>query len=180
MTNCGKRFRVKPGMTQGQARNDAGEEILGLRDERTGELMTDRLRFAFLEVARFDKPKEECGSFEDRFLFMMKNLPTFAEKPELWDDPYFTKMMEEAEYASMSSDQQFAYMRSLMSRWDNQNVIDTAREEGLEEGIERGRAEGRKESFVEIARQMLAREYPISEIAEMTGLSEEQIRALQA
>ena len=106
---------------------------------------------------------------------MMKNLPTFAEKPELWDDPYFNKMMEEAEYASMSSDQQFAYMRSLMSRWDNQNVIDTAREEGLEQG----RAEGRKESFVEIARQMLEEGEPIEKIIKYTHLTEEEIRALQ-
>ena len=42
-----------------------------------------------------------CLCFEDRFLYIMKNLPTIAEKPELWDDPYFEDIMTEAEYANM-------------------------------------------------------------------------------
>jgi len=58
--------------------------LFSLRDEHTGELMTDRLRFAFLEVARFNKTMEQCKTFEERFLFIMKNLPTFVETPELW------------------------------------------------------------------------------------------------
>ena len=39
-----------------------------LRDDDTGERMTDRLRFAFLEVQRFDKGLEECESFEEKFI----------------------------------------------------------------------------------------------------------------
>ena len=95
-------------------------------------------------------------------LFILKNLPNFAEKPELWDDPYFEAMIQEAEYANMSDAQQMAYLRSLMARWDYANTIDFAREEGREE----------------VARRMLAEGFDAETIARLTGLTEEQIAAL--
>ena len=141
-----------------------------IRDEQTNELMTDRIRFAFLEVKRFDKKKEDCHTFEDRFLFILKNLPKFAEKPELWDDPYFEAMIQEAEYANMTDAQQQAYLSSLKARWDYQNTIDFAREEGVEHGKE--------VQAKEIARRMLKKGMSIADIVEITGLTEEQIQAL--
>lgn len=36
---------------------------------------------SMVEVATFNKRIEECESFQDEFLFYMKNLPTFVEKP---------------------------------------------------------------------------------------------------
>lgn len=38
------------------------------------------LAAVFMEVATFNKRIEECESFQDEFLFYMKNLPTFVEK----------------------------------------------------------------------------------------------------
>ena len=54
------------------------------------------------------------------------------------------------------------------------------REEGLEEGLEKGREEGWEESRIEFARKMLQHSHPLEEIVEMTGLSMQKIRALQA
>ena len=133
--------------------------------------MTDRLRFAFLEVARFDKPKEACDTFEDRFLFMMKNLPTFAEKPELlWDDPFFDMLLEEAEFASMTREEQKDYRISLKMKNDYYNTIEYARNEGLEKGIEKGK--------LQVAKQMLEKGMQKDLISELTGISEDQIAAL--
>jgi len=124
-----------------------------------------------MEVARFDKTKDECTTFEERFLYLMKNLPTFAEKPELWDDPYFNEFMEQATFASMTREEQDAYIASMKQKWDYKNTIDYAREEGREEG---------KESKAqEIARRMLEKKMSISDIVEITGLSAEQIKALR-
>ena len=88
----------------GQADADPRQFIhcFSLRDDQTGIRMTDRLRFAFLEIGRFDKPMDECVRFEEKFLFMMKNMPKFAETPGLWDDPYFQSMLDEAEFARMT------------------------------------------------------------------------------
>ena len=74
-----------------------------------------------------DEGELPTGRFEERFLWMMKNLPTFAEEPELWDDPYFTDFMEQA---------------------------------------------------IETARRMLAMGLGQDVVAQVTGLTEEQIKAL--
>ena len=78
--------------------------------------------------------------FEDRFLYIMKNLPTFAEKPQLWDDPYFDDIMEEAEFANMTIEQRMQYSLAMKQRWDYKNTLDFAEKKGREEGIEEGRA----------------------------------------
>ena len=134
-----------------------------LREGPTSELMSERLRYAFLEVSRFDKPKEACNTFEERFLYLMKNLPTFAEEPELWDDPYFNEMMEEAEYAKMTMEQRYQYAMSMKQKWDLANQITFAEEEKAKR----------------MARNMLAKGYALEEIAEISELPVEQIRALQ-
>ena len=90
------------------------------------------------------------------------NLPTFAEKPELWDDPYFEDMVEEAEFANMSFDEQEAYILAMKYRWDYQNTIDYARKEGK----------------IDVAKEMLADHVPVETIMKYTGLTEEQVRAL--
>ena len=58
---------------------------------------------------------------------------------------------------------------------DYRNGIKYARldalEEGRTEGIAIGEQRGREEKALETARNMLARNYPVNEIAEITGLS---------
>ena len=100
----------------------------------------------------------------------MKNLPTFVEKPDLWDDPYFNDFMEQAEFANMSMEEQDKYIASMKQKWDYDNSIEFAEQKGLEKGLE--------QKAVEIARKMLEKKKEMAEIVEFTGLTEEQIRAL--
>jgi predicted transposase/invertase (TIGR01784 family) len=53
------------------------------------------------------------------------------------------------------------------------------REEGMEKGIEKGRELGREEGILEVARKMLARQMPIREIVDLTGLNEGEIQSIQ-
>jgi len=65
---------------------------------------------------------------------------------------------------------------------DITNAINTARreakEEGLAEGMERGLAEGIEKAHLETARKMKEKGFDNKEIAELTGLSEHEIRLL--
>ena len=131
-----------------------------------------------MEVDRFDKAKDECETFEERFLWMMKNLPTFAEKPELWDDPYFNEFMEQATFASMTREEQDAYIASMKQKWDYKNTIEFAEQKGLARGREEGREEGMKQGALEVARRMLEDNEPIEKIVKYSGLTEDQIKAL--
>ncbi len=82
------------------------------------------------------------------------------------------------------------YDASLKARWDNQNVMDYAVEQGLEQGLQQGlqqglekglqqgRAEGQHEKAVEIALQMKKEGLPPTTIAKFTGLKIEEIELL--
>ena len=56
--------------------------------------------------------------------------------------------------------------------------IKKGREEGKEEGREEGREEGEHKKAVETAKKMISKKIPISEISEITGLSEDEIKKL--
>ena len=155
-----------------------------LRDDRTGERMTESLRFAFLEIRRFDKAREECVSFEEQFLYLMKNLPIFAETPALWEEeePYFRAMLDAAEYAQMSREQKRQYREEMRRDWDYKNTMDYAiaqgHAQGKEEGIAEGKAEGQAEEKQTIARRMLAEGLSVDLVAKCTGLTVEQVQCL--
>ena len=137
-----------------------------LREDETHEQMSQALRFAFMEVARFNKTKDECETFEERFLWIMKNLPTFAEEPELWDDPYFKEFMEQAEFANMSWEEQEKYIASMKQKWDYKNSIDFAEQKG------------REEERQENARNLKSLGVAIDTIAQALGLSVDEVQAL--
>jgi predicted transposase YdaD len=74
-----------------------------------------------------------------------------------------------------------AYQMKMLSldEYVKQIVIDDAKEEGREEGREEGMEEGMEEKAFEVARKMLAREMPVSEIIDLTGLNEKDVLALR-
>ena len=88
----------------------------------------------------------------------------------------------------------YAEARAYYAQADIHNAIQTAdmealqrgraeglaegRAEGLAEGRAEGLAEGRTEEKLATAKKMKAKGYPIDDIAEMTGLSPEEIEKL--
>ena len=138
-----------------------------LLEEESLEPMSRNLRFAFLEIQRFNKKKEDCNSFQDRFLFVLKNISTFAIKPDLWDDPYFEDFMEEAEFANMTVEQQDKYIMSMKQKWDYENTLAYKEKKGIEKGIEKG--------IKNTAMQMLKYGIPIADVAIISGISEKEL-----
>ncbi len=97
-------------------------------------------------------------SFEDRFLFLM--------------------IMEEASFAGMSWEEQEAYIASMKQKWDYKNSLDFAEQKGLEKGRAEGRAEGREEERIKNAKHFKGFGVAVEIIAQATGLTEDQVRAL--
>lgn len=73
--------------------------------------------------------------------------------------------------AKYNRDDQVAYDRYLMDRAILRNTMTTARDEGWNEG----RAEGRKEGMKDVACRMKQKGFSDSDIAQMTGLSVEEL-----
>ena len=125
----------------------------------------------------------------------MKNLPTFAESPEMLDQGgYFEELVQAAEFAALSRDEKRNYLNSVKMKGDYQNTIDFAREQGLEEGFNKGHeagvaegmqkgreegvAEGLTKAKEDIARKLSAMGLTPEQVAQATGLSEKNIKAL--
>ena len=123
----------------------------------------------------------------EQFLYMMKNIPIFAETPDVWEDPYFQTMLDEAEFARMSRQQKEQYRKEMRRDWDYKNTMDYAIARGKEEGWAEGKAEGLAQGMAEgitqeqrtIARRMLSDGLPTDVIAKYTALTESQIADLK-
>ncbi len=101
---------------------------------------------------------------------------------------------EEAEIAKFNAEDRREYEDSLKAYRDIKNSIDTALEQGREEGmkkgraeglekglkkgLKKGRAEGEKQKALSIAKAMLQRGLDIQMIAELSGLTAEEIQSL--
>ena len=83
---------------------------------------------------------------------------------------------------SLPEDERRAYYRELKQRMDLNGVMRSkyidGKDEGIKEGIAQGIEQGEQKKSISIARMMKAKNYPIADIVEMTGLSAEEIDAL--
>ena len=72
--------------------------------------------------------------------------------------------------------------KKLYFTWSlhDHDVRKHGREEGRKEGIRIGEKKGQSEKAIETARKMLARNYPVNDIADITGLSVKKIEELAA
>ena len=88
------------------------------------------------------------------------------------------KLLETCMFANMNEDLQMTYVRRMMADWDRKGQLATAKMQGLEEGRAEGCAEGRDQERLKMARAMKAHGMDASVIADITGLTLEQIEEL--
>ncbi len=86
----------------------------------------------------------------------------------------FTRLFELAEIAQYTPTERREYEASVKNYWDFYSTIDTAHSKGMAEGI----AQGMEEANAANARKMRQLGLPIETIAEVTGLSADEITAL--
>jgi predicted transposase/invertase (TIGR01784 family) len=87
------------------------------------------------------------------------------------NEPIFQKAFHTTELAAMTYEQRSIYERSLLYYLDMKNVVKTAVDEALKIAVD--------ERNIEIAKKLLNRNLPISEIAEDTGLTLAQLQELR-
>ncbi|MGH9848100.1 MAG: PD-(D/E)XK nuclease family transposase, partial [Blastocatellia bacterium] len=121
------------------------------------------------------KTEAELETTFDKWLYVLKHLPRLTDRPAKLQERVFSKLLEAAEIGKFNREEMAQYENSLKHYRDMKNVIDTAAIEGEAKGI----TKGRNEKAIEVARKALAKNLSLAEIAELTGLSEEEIEALR-
>ena len=119
------------------------------------EVFYDKLKFIYIELPKFNKTIDELETHQDKWLYLFRHLPEIEERPKPFQDPVFLQLLEVAEIAKLSREEQDSYQSSLKYYRDMNNVIETAREEGRAEGRaiarKEGRAEGEKAASIRMA-----------------------------
>ncbi|MCE7986334.1 MAG: Rpn family recombination-promoting nuclease/putative transposase [Caldilinea sp. CFX5] len=174
---------------------DEGKEYLRrvqLMDIKAKSVFYDKLTYVYIELPKFGKEPGELTEAVDKWVYLLKYMPELQDIPaELANEP-FTHAFEIAESAALSPKERILYEASLKSARDAYAEIVSARQKGWEEGMEKGKEEGREEGREEglsegrrlqteaLARTMAERGLAIALIAEMTGLTEAQIKQLRS
>ena len=142
-----------------------------LREDNCHEVMTDTLRFVFLELGRFKKRIWELETVFDKWMYLLKHMHEMVAVPKEFSDPLFTRLFLLAEINKFTAEEHKQYKKSLelMSDWDN--IINST--------AERSREEGREEERAKVVKEMLADGMSVDKIAQYTKLSVEEIEALK-
>ena len=111
-----------------------------LREDASGEVMTDRVKFIFLElpnsVDAWDKPE---STVLDKFCYALYKLPDLESKPEGLEEEIFRILFESSEIVTFTPQERTKYIYDMTTERDIRNQLAFARKEGREEGREEGR-----------------------------------------
>ena len=113
----------------------------------------------------------------------LKRMPFKARKS------VFEKLEKIVDIASLSKEEREKYDESIKVYRDNLAVMAYAKEkerkeaergraEGLEKGLAEGRAEGTKQAQIDIARKLKDRGCAVEEIADITGLTLNELKEI--
>ena len=89
------------------------------------------------------------------------------------------KAKKELEKLAMNPEDRELYELRLKAIRDEMNIRYSGYIDGMAEGESKGRAEGKAEEKTEIAKNLLKKQMPIQDIAEVTGLNLEEIEKLK-
>lgn len=149
--------------------------VVKLKDQNCN-VFYNKLTFIYLEMPHFNKTEQELSTNFDKWLYVLKHLPDLQGRPAALQERIFKKLFATAEIAKFNKKERAQYEQSLKYYRDLKNVIDTSFDEGRIEG----REEGRIERALEIARIMKAQGEAIDKIMQYTGLSEQEIKAIDS
>ena len=130
--------------------------------------MTDKLEFVFVEVAKFNKREDELETDLDKWLYLLKNMSTLLERPAALRDRVFGRLFDVAEYARLDDEERKNYVNAMNTARDTYNQIAYALKKG-----------GEKKAY-ESAQKMIAKGLDVDTIADLTGLTTEEIAEIAA
>ena len=149
-----------------------------LMDKDDKHVFYDKLTFIYLEMPKFDKTEDELDGMLDKWFFVLKNLAHLFDRPAALQEQVFKKLFEQTEIARFTPEEVLEYEDSVKIYRDLKNSMDTSFSKGKMEGLAEGRVEGKKETNIVNARKMKAKGYPFDDIADITGLSKEDIERI--
>ena len=149
-----------------------------MREETTHELYGNQLNIYFFEMPRLRKESMDGMNPLEGWLYLLRNLHNFADVPQGMDKRY-ARVVKAARMTMLPGAEQTKYLRAMISESEKKDLIDGGYEYGFEQGVEQGIEQGAAQRNTEIAKAMLAKGFDAATIQELTGLTHEEIQALE-
>ncbi len=146
-----------------------------LIEEKTGKVFYDKLVYKYLELPKFTKSLDELETNFERWIYLLKKLPTFENRPPELKGKVFDKLFRVAEIAQLTPKEMEKYNKSIEEYADVKSAMEFAKEKGMKIGEEKG-GELQK---IEIAKRCLQENLPVDLIIKLTGLTIEQLNTLK-
>ena len=128
------------------------------------------MHYIFLELPNCGRALSPEATILDNFCFSLHNMEFLEERPVELRQEIFELLFEAANIATFTPEDKIKYDFDMTTERDIRNQIRYAEKQGIEQGIKKER--------IKIARGMLEKRYPVADIVEISGLTEEQVRAL--
>lgn len=175
---------------------------VSLMEKELKEVFYNKLDFIFFEMPKFKLTAADCDTDYKKWLYILNNMDILDYLPPGFNMPVFNKLKEVVDIEKLSLDERMAYDLSWSAYNDYNNTMQFAIEQGLEkglkqgiekglkEGIEEGLKEGKKEGLIigktegiieertAIVLAMKKKGIDITIIAEISGLTIEEIEKL--
>lgn len=160
-------------------KNDRFHNVWHLKEDHTGEPLTDAIEIHFMELPKLDQKPYGMDNRLWKWLSFIKGTPKELWEELAMDTPGLKKAMDTLEFLSQSREvQELALAREKELR-DKASQIKSARDSGREEGREEGRKEGKEEGKIEVAKNLLISGMSFAQIVKLTNLSEEKVQKLK-
>ncbi|MFP3023976.1 MAG: Rpn family recombination-promoting nuclease/putative transposase, partial [Wolbachia sp.] len=143
--------------------------------------------FIFIELPKFPKTKEDqLSSIVEKWVYFFKYADKTSEEELeriIGSDLIIKRAYEELNRFNWSEKEFIAYEQEIKRIRDEQAVLaqklDDAAQKGRQEGIQIGHEKGKIEGKIEVAKNSLQAGVSIDVIAEITGLSHDEIIQLK-
>ena len=106
-----------------------------LSDRDTNKIFSNKLRMTFLQLPEFNKEPEECKSYFDKWIYVLKHMDILDRLP--WKAQYeaFKKLASICDFAKLSEDERKQYEESERILNDNIAIANRAMAEGMAKGM---------------------------------------------
>ncbi len=141
------------------------------RETITNHNYFDQIRHYVIELGKFTKAEAELETMIDKWCYFIKHAGRLEVIPAKLDHEPIRTAFEIANRANMTKEEWEAYDAAGVKMQDERGIAIAARKEGMQEGEQKGKQEGKQE----VALMMRQKGYALNVIAELTGLTVEEI-----
>ena len=150
-----------------------------LRDDEN-QKFSEKVAFVLIDLTKFAAQTDfgQLPGAREKWCYAIKNMWRMSASDIPAADTTFRELYEECKLSKLSDMEKEEYEKSILEYDDVKDAIEYNRRLAHEEGREEGREEGETNTRRLLARNMLAKGLAPSLIAEISGLTEEEVLAL--